>query len=198
MPLQCEFVGGVETEHVNQRKPDANDPEVLAVDLKISGQLEWEALANLLCCSITEINNLWHPEHSDENQNPRFPMQKKIELSNEYRDHQIILGERRFLGVTIKKLSYELKKHRRILLTFSVTIDRPTDEETVFFAHILKDTTSCQIGCDPDMFEELRAWENKALLALMNESKQRKKKEQQEDMFTGEDETSEGQSSGAG
>ena len=39
MPLQCEFTGGVEIIHVNLRKPDQNDPEVLAADVKMIGQL---------------------------------------------------------------------------------------------------------------------------------------------------------------
>lgn len=184
MPLQCEFVGGVETEHVNHRKTDPGDPEVLAVDLKMTGQLDWEVLAKILCCSVSEINNLWHDELRDEDQTPRFPMQKKIELSNIYRDHQLNLGDHKFVGVEIKKLSYEFKKHRRFLLTFSATIQRPTDEEVVFFSHILKDKVACSIGCDPDMFEELQDYENKMLLKMMMESRKRQKREHQDDMFS--------------
>jgi hypothetical protein len=191
MPLDCQFIGGIETEHVNHRKIDPNDPEVLAVDLKITGQLSWEVLAKLLCCSLTEINNLWHPETNDENQAPRFPMQKKIELTNTYREHQLFLGDHKFLGVQLKKFTYEFRKHRRISLTFSATIEKPTDEEVLFFTHILKDNVSCSIGCDPDMFDELEAYENKLLLEAMSGSKTKRKKEEQLDMLPAEEEQEE-------
>ena len=40
MPLACDFIGFVNVTHVNLRKPDQQDEDHVAVDVKINGALE--------------------------------------------------------------------------------------------------------------------------------------------------------------
>lgn len=163
MPLQCTFTGGVQITHLNLRKTDPNDSDTLAADVKMIGQLEADVLPTLLCCAATEVQNLWH---HDKDRTPRFPMIEKIGLTNAYKSHYLILRGHEFVGVDIKKLSYVVKDHRRIELTFSATIDHPSDAEVMLLTELLQDSAPCLIDCDPDLFSELEKNE-RALMGLI-------------------------------
>lgn len=166
MPLQCTFTGGVQITHLNLRKTDPNDADTLAADVKMVGFVEADILPTLLCCAATEVQNLWH---HDDDQSPRFPMIEKVQLTNVYRAHYLILRGHRFTGVDIKKLSYSAADHRRIELTFSATIAHPSDPEVMLLTELLQDCAACEIDCDPDLFSDQEENERRSMGMIAKE-----------------------------
>jgi hypothetical protein len=166
MPLQCEFTGGVQITHLSLRKTDPNDADTLAADVKMIGFVEASILPTLLCCAATEVQNLWH---YDDDQTPRFPMIEKVQLTNVYKAHYLILRGHQFVGVDIKKLSYSAADHRRIELTFSATIAHPSDPEVMLLTELLQDSASCEIDCDPDLFSEQEENERRSMGMIAKE-----------------------------
>lgn len=151
MPLACNFFGFVTVTHTNFRKPDQNDTDHLACDIKINGELDGDVLAKLKGCQPVDVANLWYYEHQDEEQSPRFPNEVKVALNNEYKEHYLILGEHRFRA-SIKKIEYKVIKRKRIDLTFSATVDPISEVEATFILSLLSGFSKCRIDHDPDLF----------------------------------------------
>jgi hypothetical protein len=128
MPLACDFIGFVNVTHVNLRKPDQQDEDHVAVDVKINGNLEGDVLAKLKGCQPVDVANNWFPEYQDEEQSPRFTNEVKTALNNEYKEHYLILDGHQFRA-NIKKMEYQVTKQKRIDLTFSATIDPVSEAE---------------------------------------------------------------------
>jgi hypothetical protein len=158
MPLACDFIGFVNVTHVNLRKPDQQDEDHVAVDVKINGALEGDVLAKLKGCQPVDVANNWFPEYQDEEQSPRFTNEVKTALNNEYKEHYLILDGHQFRA-NIKKMEYQVTKQKRIDLTFSATIDPVSESEILFLARLLSGWAKCRIDHDPDLFTAQEAEE---------------------------------------
>ena len=158
MPLSCDFIGFVNVTHTNFRKPAQEDPDHLAVDIKINGELEGDVLAKLKGCQPVDVANNWFPKHQDEEQSPRFSNEVKTALSNEYKEHYLILYDYQFRAL-IKKMEYQVTKQKRIELTFSATIDPISEAEAMTLLRMLSGWSKCRIDHDPDLFTAQEAEE---------------------------------------
>lgn len=68
--------------------------------IKIGGYIDQAALAKLLVCSTTEIDNWWH--HDDDG-HPRFQTLEDQKMSNVYADYYLAVDDFTISGVSLDK-----------------------------------------------------------------------------------------------
>lgn len=112
--MQIKFTGGASILAKKSDKEKRN-PEMIKVVIKIGGHIEQEALAKLLLCAATEINNWWH---HDDDALPRFQPLEEQKLSNVYVEHYLVVDDAEFAGVTLEKFVFVLKRNRRAYVEF--------------------------------------------------------------------------------
>lgn len=115
--MHCEFTGGASILAKKSDKVKRN-PELIKEVIKIGGHVESSVLAKFLVCSETEISNWWH---RDKEGLPRFQSIEDIKLSNVYVEHYLIADEVEFVGCTLEKFSFILKRNRRAYIEFTAS-----------------------------------------------------------------------------
>jgi hypothetical protein len=125
-------------EHVNARKEGPNDDKVLAIDVKLTGEVDHTAIAAVIGTDdVEEVRRSFWLD--DEQHAPRFVNvdMVKVPSATEFKECDATFGNRYIKGVKVRKFSFTPRDRGVADITFTISVTDPPDGLMPFLAEQL-------------------------------------------------------------
>lgn len=149
MTLEVQFQGGADVTHINVRK-EGQEKEILAIDVKVSGNVRGDVAARLLGCDTWEIDQFWREEA--DSIVPRFTMMNDFSVASEFDGCEAKIGGRDFFGVKLKKFKFLPIEDKNIRLTMSIGITDLNKNDAAYLCELMNDSADVWAAGQPELF----------------------------------------------
>ena len=149
MSINFKFQPTATIEHLNIRKEGA-DRDILAIDIKLSGDTEAGILASILGCKPTQARHFWNTNSADKP--VAFNGISKIQAWTVFENCLVVIGDREFKNAKVRKFAFQPKKGLLLALECLVTLTSIGDAEIAYICDRIRDEVAVSISAQPDLF----------------------------------------------
>lgn len=152
MSLNIIFIGGkAEVTHVNVRKQGDDDSRVLALDLKLQGEVQSSALNQLLGAGQgDDFSNMFWGAADTDPESLRTHAIEWIDIDGEWRNRFAYLGKLE-VRCHLRKAKVRPRPGHRLDLEASIAIENPSHEVRDYAIESLREYIQCRIDSDPEL-----------------------------------------------
>lgn len=153
MPLTINFIGSTaDIKHVNLRKQGNEDDRVLAIDVKVSGEVQASILNDLLGASPGEdmTGMFWSTMAGTDPDSLRTHALGDIPIRGEWPNRIAFIGKHS-TTCDVKKISIEPRPGHRLDLTAQLSIESPSDELLDYAVYHIQENVTCRIESRPEL-----------------------------------------------
>lgn len=151
MALTINFIGShAAIKHLNLRKQGNEDDRVLAIDIKLSGEVQSGILSDLLGASPGEdLSTLFWSTGTDPEQLRTYAL-ADITVDAEWPRRIVHLGKHRTTG-DMKKIHFTPRPGHRLDLTAQISINGPTQALLDYLVKNIQENIVCSIESQPEL-----------------------------------------------
>ena len=150
MTLNFRFHPTASIDHLNIRK-EGSERDILAIDIKLSGDTDSTVLAAILGCGKAQARNFWNIK--SEEKPILFNGISKITAWSEFDNCEVAIGARKFKGARVRRFAFQPQSGMVIKLECQVTVSDIHDSDVSYLCEHIRDDINVTIGSHPDLFD---------------------------------------------
>ena len=151
MSINFKFNPTATIDHLNIRK-EGSERDVLAIDIKLSGDTDAGILSSILGCKPSQARHFWNTNSDDKPIS--FNGISKITAWSEFDNCQVEIGGRLFNGAKVRRFAFQPKPGLILALECQVTLTAIADADIAFICERIRDEIPVSIGAQPDLFTD--------------------------------------------
>lgn len=141
MSLDINMLASID--HLNIRKQGPEDDQVLAIDVKMSAEVDAQPFANALA---PDQPDKFLDAFFDGDGEPRFLALSEIQTWVDFSDHKVKIGSLHPVICDVKKIRFRCRGDRVLDVAYSVSIEEPSRSMIEYLAEQIRELVRVQIN----------------------------------------------------